>query len=104
MLRTPQDRAGQSGKAPKTSNPGFWAVLDEDGQILALAEAQSIPLCTLSSPHPWAPHLGLFSLGFGLQNSVMQSRPQEKRPDLMKAGGRGVSGWDAAASAALCGF
>lgn len=80
LLRRHQDRAGQAGKAPKTSNLGFLAVLEEDGQVPALAEPQSIPLCTLGAPTllihelPSAPRLVLFSLGFSLQNSVMQSK------------------------------
>lgn len=69
-------------------------MLDEDGQAPALAEPQSLTLCSLGAPTllihelPSAPCLVLFLLGFSLQNSVMQSKLQEKRPDLLKAGGR----------------
>lgn len=43
-----QHRAGQAGKAPRKFQPGIF-FLDEDGQVPALAEPQSLPLCALLS-------------------------------------------------------
>lgn len=68
----PRTELDTQRKLPKTSNLGFWAVLDDDGQVPALAEPQRFPLCTLGAPAllihglSSAPHLGLFSLGFDL--------------------------------------